>query len=283
VYTTGSTLSTDQRRIFQSFSGITVDSQAVNGNYDSMQLGFEKRMSRGFTILANYTWAKALDNLPYGQSVTGPGPNASGTVYPWYFPKADALDYGRADFDRRQRFVISYVWQLPTPHSAGKAVEAVFGGWQMNGVFQAQTGDPLTVKSGKDQSNTGIGGDRAVLVGPALGPGACGASAPCVNYLNPSAFAQPPVASAASPYIASFGNFGKGAVSGPGMATWDVGLFRSISIHERLSLQLRGEFFNVLNRANFSDPVASMSSGGFGSISAASDPRIGQVALKLLF
>src|ERR1039458_2513868 len=108
----------------------------------------------------------------------------------------------------------------------------------MNGVFQTQTGDPLTAKSGKDQSQTGIGGDRAVLIGPAFGPGAC-SSAPCVNYLTPSSFAQPPAASVASSYIGSFGNFGKGAVSGPGMATWDVGLFRSVSFNERLSLQLR--------------------------------------------
>jgi len=283
VYTPGSTLSTDARRTFKSFSGITLDSQAVNGNYNSFQTGFEKRMSRGFTILANYTWAKALDNLPYGQSVTGPGPNASGTVYPWYFGKADALDYGRADFDRKHRFVISYVWQLPTPRSAGNLVRYLLGDWQMNGVFQAQTGDPVTVKSGQDRSQTGIGGDRAVLAGPAIGPGACGASAPCVNYLIPGSFQQPPTAATASPYLASFGNLGKGAFSGPGMATWDVGLFRSISFKERFSLQLRGEFFNVLNRANFNDPVATISSGGFGSITGAGSERIGQVALRILF
>ena len=275
VYTPGSSLSTDKRRLFQNFSGITVASMAVNGFYNSLQLGFEKRLSNGFTILANYTRAKSLDNLPYGQSVTGPGPNASGTVYPWYFPKADALDYGRSDFDRLNRFVISYVWQLPTLRSAGRVVRAVLGEWQMNGVFQTQSGDPLTVKSGKDQSQTGIGGDRAVLVGTALGSGACGASAPCVPYLTPSSFAQPA--------IGSFGNFGKGAVSGPGLTSWDVGLFRTIPLHERLTLQLRGEFFNVLNRANFNDPVATVSSGGFGSITGAGDPRIGQVALKILF
>lgn len=275
VYTPGSSLSTDKRRGFQSFSGITVASMAVNSFYNSFQLGLEKRMSKGFTIVANYTLAKSLDNLPYGQSVTGPGPNASGTVYPWYFPKADALDYGRSDFDRRQRFVISYVWQLPALRSAGRIVRAALSDWQMNGVFQTQSGGPLTVKSGKDQSQTGIGGDRAVLVGPALGTGACGASAPCVPYLTPSSFAQPA--------IGSFGNFGKGAVSGPGLMSWDVGLFRTIPFRERVSLQLRGEFFNVLNRANFNDPVASMTSGGFGSITGAGDPRIGQVALKILF
>jgi hypothetical protein len=283
VYTPGSSLGTDARRIYQSFSGITLDSQAVNGHYNSLQLGLEKRLSRGFTILANYTFAKALDNLPYGQSVTGPGPNASGTVYPWYFGKADALEYGRADFDRAHRFVISYVWQLPTPQSAGNFARRLLGGWQLNGVFQAQTGDPLTVKSGQDRSLTGIGGDRALLVGAAIGPGACGASAPCVNYLIPSSFQQPPTAATASPYSASFGNLGKGAFSGPGLASWDVGLFRNIHVHERVNLQLRGEFFNILNRANFNDPVATISSGGFGSITGAGDPRIGQVALKAVF
>ena len=283
IFTPGSTLSTDQRRIFQSFSGITLDSQSVNEHYDSLQLGLEKRLSHGLTVLANYTYANAMDNLPYGQSVTGPGPNASGTVYPWYFPKADALDYGRSDFDRRHRFVLSYVYLLPSLKSASPVVRGIFGDWQVTGLFQTQTGDPLTVKSGKDQSNTGIGGDRALLVGPALGLGACGASAPCVPYLVPGSLAQPPAAPSANPYILSFGDFGKGAVSGPGLVGWDVGLFRNIPIRERFSLQLRGEFFNVLNRANFSDPVATVSSGGFGSITSAADPRIGQLALKLLF
>jgi hypothetical protein len=283
VFTPGSSLSTDARRIFKNFSGITLDSQSVNGHYNSLQAGFEKRFSRGFTILTNYTWSKAMDNLPFNQSVTGPGPNASGTVYPWYFPKADALDYGRADFDRTQRFVISYVWQLPVPKTAGRAMRTVAGGWQLTGLFQAQTGLPLTVTAGQDRSQTGLGVDRAVLVGPALGSGACGASAPCVPYLNPASFQLPPTAATATPYAAAFGNFGKGAVSGPGSATWDVGLFRSFSLHERGQIQVRGEFFNVLNRVNFNNPTASISSGGFGSISGAGDPRIGQVALKLTF
>ncbi len=87
----------------------------------------------------------------------------------------------------------------------------------------------------------------------------------------------------ASPYIASIGNCGKGAVSGPDMMTWDVGLFPSVVIGEHVKIQLRGEFFNVLNRANFSDPTTTLSSGGFGSITGAADPRIGQVALKILF
>lgn len=282
VFTPGSTAGTDARRIFKNYSGITIDSQAVNGHYNSFQTGVEKRLSQGFTIVANYTWSKALDNLPFNQSVTGPGPNASGTVYPWYFPKADALDYGRADFDRTHRFVLSYIWQLPGSQLSNTVAKQILGGWQLTGLFQAQTGLPLTVTAGQDRSQTGLGVDRAVLVGPAIGPGAC-SSAPCVNYLTPTSFQLPPTAATASPYLASFGNFGKGAISGPGSAIWDIGLFRTFTFHERLALQLRGEFFNVLNRANFNNPTASLSSGGFGSISGAGDPRIGQLAAKLSF
>jgi len=283
VYIPGSTLGTDARRIFQSFSGITFDSQAVNGHYNSLQAGVEKRLSQGFTILANYTWSKSLDDLPFNQSVTGPGPNASGTAYPWYFPKASALDYGPADFNRGQRFVISYVWQLPTLHGSGMAAREILGGWQLTGLFQAQNGQPLTVTAGQDRSLTGLGVDRSVVVGPALGPGACGSSAPCVNYLNPSSFQLPPTAATASPYILAFGDFGKGAINGPGAMTWDMGLFRSFTFHERFTVQLRGEYFNIFNRANFNNPTTAISSGGFGSITGSADPRIGQVALKFLF
>ena len=282
VYIPGSSLGTDARRSFQSFSGITLDSQAVNGHYHSLQTGFEKRMSHGFTILTNYTWSKSLDNLPFNQSVTGPGPNASGTAYPWYFPKADALDIGRSDFDRQHRIVFSWVWQLPTSSGAGKAVRTAVGGWQLSGVFQAQTGQPLTVTYGQDMSLTGLGVDRAVLLGPALGSGAC-TSAPCKDYLLKSSFGAPPKAGTGSAYIASFGNVGKGSITGPGAMTWDVGMFRSFSFRERLTVQLRGEFFNLCNRANFNNPTTTVSSGGFGSISGSADPRIGQVALKVLF
>lgn len=72
-------------------------------------------------------------------------------------------------------------------------------------------------------------------------------------------------------------------MNGPGAATWDVGMFRSFIFRERLTLQLRGEYFNLLNRANFNNPTATISAGGFGSITGAGDPRIGQVALKVSF
>lgn len=135
----------------------------------------------------------------------------------------------------------------------------------------------MTVVAGKDQSATGLGSDRAnYLGGNPYGPGACGASVPCMDYLVPSVFTIPA--------LGTFGNIGKGALRGPGLANWDMGIFKEFRVvRESLRLQFRGEFFNTFNRVNFNNPGVTSSAGGFGSITRADDPRIGQLALKFLF
>jgi hypothetical protein len=70
---------------------------------------------------------------------------------------------------------------------------------------------------------------------------------------------------------------------GPGLVTWDMGFFKNFPIREHARMQFRAEFFNTLNRANFNNPANSVSAGAFGTISSAADPRIGQLALKVLF
>ena len=112
-----------------------------------------------------------------------------------------------------------------------------------------------------------------------LGSNACH-SAPCVSWLNPAAFGFPAAG--------TYGNVGKGAIFGPGIFNWDMGVFKNISVTERWHVQLRGEFFNTFNHANFTNagnnyPNNTVSSGGFGTITAAYDPRIIQVALKVVF
>lgn len=156
------------------------------------------------------------------------------------------------------------------------------GGWQWSGIVTAQSGGPFTVLAGTDRSQTGLGTDRASFTGLApYGGNACGRAAPCVNYLNPAAFT---VAS-----VGGFGNVGKGSLRGPNLVTWDTGLFKDVPIKaERLHVQFRAEYFNVLNRVNFNLPagnstVPTLSGTNFGSLNQAQDPRIGQLALKLLF
>ena len=279
VYIPGSKLSTDQRRVFQGFQFVSLASMAGNSAYNSLQLGLEKRFAHGFTVLSNYTFSKSLDNLPFAAGAGGPA-DGNSYAYPWYYKDANRLDRGSSDFDIRHRFVTSYVWQLPALANTSRLMRGVVGGWQLSGLLQLQSGNPMTVVAGKDQSQTGLGRDRAVIAGSPYGPGACKNTAPCVDYINPNSFALPA--------LGEFGNVGKGSLRAPGQATWDVGLFKNIPIHENLRLQFRAEFFNVFNRVNYKAPdqtnqINTVSSAGFGSIRAANDPRIGQLALKIFF
>lgn len=273
VYIPGSKLGTDARRLFQPFSSIGVNSQAVNSSYNSLQLGLEKRLSRGFTIRANYTYSKSIDDMPYNHSLIAIASPTS--VLPWYFPNSDMMDRGPSDFDRTHNFVASYVWNLPALRGAARLLRGAFGGWELTGIASASTGVPLTIMAGKDQSQTGLSRDRGIQAGSAYGAGACGVTAPCVNYLIPTSFTLPATG--------TFGTIGKGSLRGPGVFNWDMGLFKSFPIRERYRIQLRGEFFNIFNRTNLLDPSNSISAAAFGSITSARDPRISQLAMKFVF
>lgn len=161
----------------------------------------------------------------------------------------------------------------------------------------------MTVLAGKDQSGTATADDRAYYVGGVdpYGGSACATNKnACVNYLNPGAFTLPPQG--------SWGNVGKGALRGPGLVDYDGGLSKEIPLHgERVKLQFKAEFFDLFNHANFMNPGMSssnynstssiqngpnVSNSGFGQITADNSnngassilsPRIGQLALKLLF
>jgi hypothetical protein len=275
AYIPGSTLSPDARRPFQPYTSIVQATGAGNAWYNSMQLSLEKRFSRGFTVLANYTLAKSTDNVPAGKDLGIPQGGPSITL-PLYVNNFKMLDTGPFEFDYRHVFVVSYVWELPALSNHNRWLRGVAGGWQWTGIASAQTGGPLTLTAGQDRSQSAIGSDKAQFTGPAAyGPGACGSSAPCVDFLVPGAFALPA--------LGTFGNMAKGTLRGPGLFNWDMGLFKRFPIRERWSLQFRAEFFNTFNRVNLNNPVSSVSAGGFGSITSARDPRIGQLALKLFF
>lgn len=276
VYRAGSTQSTDARRAFQPFGSISQASQDINSGFNSLQLTAQKRFSRGLTLLANYTWSKSIDDLPYGQGITGVAAGSNSPI-PWNFPGRHQFDRGPSEFDHQHRFVASYVWALPQLAHSNKIVRTVAGGWQLNGILTLQSGGPLTILAGRDQSGTGLGSDRAnYLGGNPYGTGACGATGTCVSYLVPSVFA--------TPAAGTFGNVGKGALRGPNLMNWDTGIFKEFRLaKENYRLQFRGEFFNTLNRVNFNNPNVTQTAGGFGSITSAQDPRIGQLALKFLF
>ena len=164
----------------------------VNLNYNALQLSLEKRLTRSLTILANYTYSKSLDTMPYGGGVTGVPNGSYLSPMPWYMPGFHQNDYGPSEFDHTHNFVISYVWALPTLSGRSQFVRRVLGDWKVSGIVSAYTGDPFTGLAGMDQSQTSLGSDRLVdLGGNHYLSGACSGAAPCVNWLNPGSFALP--------------------------------------------------------------------------------------------
>ena len=269
VYPTG-------KHLYPQYSDIAMAMNDINSNYHSLQLTAQKRFSKGFTILANYTWAKSIDDWPYGQDITTVVSGGNSPI-PWNMPGRHQFDRGPSDFDRTQRFVGSFVYTLPEFSHASPALRYFAGGWGLTGIFTAQTGYPFTVTYGKDASGTALGSDRTVqLSSTVYGSGACGTAAPCVDWLVPSAFG--------APAAGTFGNMGKGSLRGPNSIAYNGGLTKDFPLRgERLKFQFRAEYFNLFNRVNFNNPATSLSGAGFGRITGSGDPRIGQLALKLLF
>ncbi len=275
TYIPGSTLSTNQRRRYQGYTTITQSSMVGNDNYNALQATLEQRVTNGLSVTANYAWSHSINNLPLESEITDQATGQS-YVYPVYFPNFKSLDTGPPDFDRTNVFSGSYIWTLPRLTEGNGALKAVLNGWQTTGIFQVQSGEPLTIGAGQDISKTNLNEDRAQFSGgQAYGSGACKPNSACKDYLTPSVFALPATG--------TFGNVVKGSFRGPGYFDWDAGLIRSFPLHESTSLDFRAEYFNLLNRTNFLNPVTSVSSADFGGITSANDPRIAQLSLKLLF
>jgi hypothetical protein len=296
------------------FSTVQADITDINANYHSLQVSGEKRMSHGLTVLANYTYSKSMDDLPFGEGVAGFDTGYS--TLPLSNPNRHRFDYGPSSFDHTHVFSGSYVWQLPSLSQANRVVRHVLGDWQVGGIISAATGRPITVLQGTELSGTGIGNDRgtyctgkgaagdACQAGiTAYGSNSCaGVTATCVSWLNAAAFEPTKVGGANNATIfGTFGDIGKNALRLPGTFNWDMQLSKYIHFTERWKLQLRAEYFNIFNHPNFAPESTSTGTvNGTDQISAfdklngnstfgtfragqAGDPRVAQLAVKLFF
>jgi hypothetical protein len=262
---------------------VTAANTGGNTNYNSLQLSAEQRVRYGLTLLFNYTWSKALDNLPWNQAATSIGAGGS-FVYPSTVTNFKSLDYGPADFDHRNVSAFSYVYTVPKfMKDAPAAARYVVNGWETSGLFQFRSGDPLTIWSSQsNNSGSGQNRDRAVQIGSAYGGNACNGATNCKSYLNPASFTNNAVG--------AYGSVVKGSFVGPQYADWDASIARTFPFNERTYLQFRAEYFNLLNHTNFGDPNSTNNST-FGRITSTTDqnaditndPRIAQLSLKLVF
>lgn len=138
------------------------------------------------------------------------------------------------------------------------------------------------ISSAANNSGSGQQRDRGVQVGYAYGGNACAPATHCKSYLNPASFTNNPVG--------TYGTVVKGSFVGPQYADWDASLARRFAFNERVGLQFRAEYFNLLNHTNFGDPNTT-TNGTFGRITSTTpqnstitnNPRIAQLSLKLNF
>jgi hypothetical protein len=246
-------------------------------------LGLQKRLSRGVSANANYTWSHCIGDLTDGNSV---GSAAGGLVIPTYRRQDRSNCVSRevnGDFSSDRRHIFNFTIVAETPGFGNRALRTVVTGWQAVGIYRAQSAPWLTVyMNPQDRQLTGINGQRPLQVLP---------DTLCSNptsscWVNPAAFALPA--------LGTLSTMNRGNVTGPSFWQFDLALTRNFRITERQKVQVRGEAFNLTNsfRAGVAPP--SLGAGGpgvslalgslnFGQITSALDPRILQLALKYMF
>ncbi len=282
--------------------------------YNGFQAQLKKTMSSGLQGQLSYTYGNCKDTS--SAPVTGDTYTNSIAV-PLLLNKHYRI--GPCDFDVRQVVTGTFIWDVPGPKSG--VASYLLGGWELGAIVNATTGSPLTVTAGggDDPLGTGFNGDFSMDYAQ-LVPG-CNPVRGGVNYLNNNCFTLPyaptafqaancpvndPVAKTGfyntvltPPSGMAFcqnlvGNSGRNRFYGPGFKDVDFSAFKNIRLMERLSLQFRAEFFNILNHPNLvapnflNDANNSISDGSglaqtAGQIASAADGRKIQLGLKLIW
>jgi hypothetical protein len=232
------------------------------------------RPTHGLNFLASYTLSKSMDHVS-GLNIGADSRPAVPVTIGDEASIEQSLDYewGPSLFDARHRFVVSFGYALPAAHSMGSIGEHVLGGWQLNGIVQAQTGFPITAVD----SLTDI---RYMTNRPNM---TCdpNENAPhtTTEWFDTSCFQRRPVASTGT----GLGTETRNAIRGPGFAQTDLSLFKNINLGQGNTIQLRVEGFNIFNQTHFNQPVATIGSTTFGQITSAQDGRVVQLGIKYLF
>ena len=256
------------KRPYTGYSTFTLDSTRSSSNFNALEIGIRRNVQTGLLLAANYQWSHAIDDGSVG--------GAEATVP----QNQNCLSCDRASsmFDMRSYFTSSAIWQVPMGRGkaligdANPIVNALVGGWQLAGVGTIRSGLPLNVTLSRsatalpDQINTNQRPN--VVLGVSIYP----ANKSPRNWLNAAAFSVPA--------NGTWGNAGANIARAPGHWQMDFALQKRVLTWERLGLTFRAEVFNMLNVAQYGNPVVSMSTkttnsqlqlepGNFGLINGA--------------
>jgi len=244
------------------FSSLFAMAPIANSVYNSFQAELNRRFSHGLELLASYTWSKSIDNASSFEN----------SIDPLNPEKERSLSL----FHAEQRFVVSEYWRIPTM-PLSNWTRYLVNGWALAGIWTLQSGFPIRITSSNDSELMGSfdfetpGEPNMIAPFQRLNPQKSGG-----YYFNPASFTNGP--------LGVIGSAPRDVCCGPGIAELDLALHKDIPLVEGKTLEFRTEFFNVFNRTQFLNPDGNFSDGAsFGTVSGERDPRIVQLALRLIF
>jgi Carboxypeptidase regulatory-like domain/TonB-dependent Receptor Plug Domain/TonB dependent receptor len=222
------------RTINPNYSAIDELTPSSSSTYHALQAITRVQNAHRVSGFASYVWSKSIDDASDGIDFV------PGAAFP-QDPGNLAAERGPSLFDTRHRFTAAINYELASWNSLRK-----FGsGWQLNTVISVQSGRPIPIANSTDTSGRFYFNQRPNVVSgvnPILPHWT-----PSTGYLNPLAFVQPA--------FGTFGDLGRDAIYGPGYSNWDFSIAKNTRLTERLNLELRAEFFNILNHPNFALPA----------------------------
>lgn len=257
-----------QRRPFPHLADGDGLARLGNSQYHSLQVSFDRRLAKGFSLLGAYTWAHSIDD---SSNDAGGGPQNLLNM---------RAERGNSDFDIRHRMVISGLWEVPFGRNLRGAPRLLLNGWQMNSIVTLQTGSPFTPGSAQNTLGSGVGGQRPDRLRDGTLPSA---QRSIRRWFDPTAFATP------APF--TFGNSPRNALFGPGTRQIDYSVFKNFALgsgDRPRTLQFRAEAFNLLNTPQFNNPNASIGNPQAGTITSAGDKMLfvrtsRQIQMALVF
>jgi hypothetical protein len=285
--TTAASPYVDPRAPYHNWFELYSTFNAGEANYNALEVEETHKISRGLHFDAAYTLAK---NLADNQGDT---PAAFAGEVNYGIPIANRFnissDYGNVEGTRRQRFLLTGLYQLPFGKdrsflNAGGWTNAVLGGWEMTTVTLLETGPWLTpsISDSYDQSNTNVV-NRGAFLRPDQASNNLYQGQSRAQYFNLAAFAPTPAGAG------RFGNAGVGILQGPGTAAASLGLAKAFNVREGVKVRFESTFTNVLNHTNFAPPPTQIDvPSTFGVLSAPQTAenagnRTGQLALRIEF
>lgn len=277
----GTPFSLDALRPYKGYNSIRETDNVASSRYNALQTQFNRRFSGGLLLGVSYTFSKTEDD----------GSNQRDIIPDTY--NAHNL-WGPAEFDDRHIFIANFLYELPFLKGSSNLAGKLLGGWQISGLFQAQTGLPCGIGVGNDYA--GVGQDGSFGCGNAgqfwvvngdpkiLGQMAHNGNSDPNQWFattNPDGskiFTAPPAGTF------NLQNGVRGLIYQPGFDNWNMGLFKKFTINERFNLQFRTEAYDVFNHPNWNGPGLNPTSGNFGKVTGKNnDVRNLQLSLRLQF